>query len=654
MSESSRRNPRDIKEIASRIGKSEQVIKGWFHFNHMKLSSDGILSEEQYNAVLKQFAPELLQGANTDRVPPANQSVPVQPEKSTSASSNNAQQKQAVVPTPENLTMYNPVAHREAIAQANYGETRVNISVLLSEKYKSGDSIGNKYHVISTLDNISGEADLYLCEYQGQNFMAKVYKHNEAMKEIVWTALQKVSSPYVVRAVERFTSEGRTVEILPYYKRGSLAASHPTANQIPYVVACVNEGLKALHDVGIIHKDIKPSNLIWDDNGKDVLIIDFGISSLLDENRTLKFTSTGLTLQYAAPETLHNVFSQYSDYYALGVTVYELYAGTTPYSGMTTEQIEKYYSIQNFPTPEGAPQRIKDLILGTTYFDIRNRKDSDNPNCRWRYEQVKKWCSGESQVIPGQGIGVNFGTIADYSFHGKKIQSRTELAQQLCNSWEDGKEEFFSNRLARYFDQFDPETGSDLHELMVSKEDADICFMRALHAIDHGTFAFMWKDKYYQDIKDFAYITHIELNGKNRQTISYLENAMLQHALSEHVRMVYPKRNEIAENIRQIEDYFSKQDIQRKERDTYSYVMLYRLLGKYELKIGDQTFDSIQGLTNHLLQLRLQSSVDFEQFCHELISYDDSLSSQFEAWLIALGKQNTIREWKKNITIAKG
>lgn len=651
MSESRRNASRDIKTIASRIKVNESIIKTWLRTNRMKLSVNGVLTEEQYQAVMDHF------GSSDISTPSSQSSNEAMANSQNRPTVSNVLTDDRTVLNPNisvqnELTMLNPSAKRP-VQQQDPEATILNRDVQLTDKYQTGDIIGNKYKVISSLDNNSGEADLYLCEYQGTNYLAKVYRRHESIKDEVWTILTKIHSPYVVTTIERFSTEGQTVEILPYYKRGSLSSSRLNAQQIKRVVYCVNEGLKALHDVGIIHKDIKPANLIWADNGEDVLIIDFGISSLLDENRTLKFTSTGLTLQYAAPETLHNIFSHYSDYYALGVTVYELFTGTTPYSNMTIEQIEKYYSIQNFPTPEDAPQQIKDLILGTTYFDIRNRKEVDNPNCRWCYDQVKKWYDGESQIVPGQGVGSKFGTIQDYSFHGKKIQTRGELVQSLCANWEEGKEEFISGRLTRHFSQIDNTTGADLAELTAFKRDPDLIFMQALHAIDHGSFAFMWKGRYYQDIKEFAYSAHTALNSRDSKTRNYVEDAMSCHAISEHVKMVYPQRREISDNIRRIEDYFLKQDIQRKERDVYCYVMIYRLIGKYTLIIGEQEFDNIQSLTNHLLQLRLQSSIDFEQFCHELISYGDSLSPQFEAWLIAQGKQKTIREWQKNIALAK-
>ncbi|MGN1020533.1 MAG: protein kinase [Aristaeellaceae bacterium] len=634
MSEHERDLPRTVQALAAYLQVSESEIKHWLRTSRMRIGSHGQLSEEQYRAVLAHWAPQ-------DSAPPA----------SPAGADSRTVLNQAAAAS-ENATTLNSLVHGAQQTQ-DPDATVLNAAVHWPEHYHPGDWIATQYRVISSLDSVSGEADLYLCESQGVNYIAKVYRRDKPVKDDVWKALQAVQSPYVVHAVERHWTDGQTVEILPYYRRGSLASARLNEQQLIRVIRCVNEGLRALHDAKVIHKDIKPSNLVWADNGEDVLIIDFGISSHLDGDRTLKFTSTGLTLQYAAPETLHNIFSRYSDYYALGVTVYELLEGHTPYSDMTPEQLGKYYSIQNFPVPENVSPRLRDLILGTTYFDIRNREDTDNPNCRWSYEQVRQWCDGACPAVPGQGQGAGFGTIAAYAFQGKSIQTREELARQLCVNWEEGKDELFSGRLVRHFSQRDSVSGSELQQLMSEGGDADIVLMRALHVVDHGTFAFMWKGRYFQHIKDFAYQAQEALVARDRQLRSCLETAMAQHAISVHAGIVYPQRRELSDQIRKIENYFINLAAQRREQEVCCHVMLYQLQGKYVLKLGDRAFESIAALTSHIMQLRDTDTIAFEQCCHSLIAYDNGLSPQFEAWLIALGKKNTVHQWRNSIIKAK-
>ena len=90
------------------------------------------------------------------------------------------------------------------------------------------------------------------------------------------------------------------------------------------IIPALNEGLKVLHDNGIIHKDLKPSNIMLNADGRTVSIIDFGISSIREEGSTVIVTKTGMTPDYSAPETFRGLFLSESDYYSLGITIFEL------------------------------------------------------------------------------------------------------------------------------------------------------------------------------------------------------------------------------------------------------------------------------------------------------------------------------------------
>lgn len=128
---------------------------------------------------------------------------------------------------------------------------------------------------------------------------------------------------------------GRHFEVLPYYRRGSLRGRRFGIDELKSrIIPEINEALGALHDAGIIHKDLKPSNIMLTDSG-DIAIIDFGISSVQSDGSTVIVTSTGMTPEYSAPETFRRLFLEESDYYSFGITLYELFCGHTPYADMT-------------------------------------------------------------------------------------------------------------------------------------------------------------------------------------------------------------------------------------------------------------------------------------------------------------------------------
>ena len=112
-------------------------------------------------------------------------------------------------------------------------------------------------------------------------------------------------------------------------------------------------GLGAAHKRGIVHRDVKPQNIMLNDDGL-VKLTDFGIASMYKDAEAERLTTTGMTLgtvQYYAPEQAQGeIVSPAADIYALGIVMYEMLAGRTPFDGDTPVAIAMRH-IQDAPDP---------------------------------------------------------------------------------------------------------------------------------------------------------------------------------------------------------------------------------------------------------------------------------------------------------------
>jgi serine/threonine-protein kinase len=129
-------------------------------------------------------------------------------------------------------------------------------------------------------------------------------------------------------------------------------------------------GLGAAHRRGIVHRDVKPQNILVGRDGS-IKLTDFGIASVYKDINDERLTTTGMTLgtvQYYAPEQAQGeIVSPAADVYALGIVMYEMLTGRTPFDGDTPVAVAMQH-IQDPPTPPSQlnpqiPPALEEIIL---------------------------------------------------------------------------------------------------------------------------------------------------------------------------------------------------------------------------------------------------------------------------------------------------
>lgn len=556
-----------------------------------------------------------------------------------------------------NRTVINPALQQSVktlinseLADALQNQNNKDVSV--SDLTQEGTVILDKYVVEKRMEVTSSEADLYLCTYNDKSYTAKIYRRKYAVKQDVIDRLQKIDSPYVAKLYETGICNDCLVEILPYYAKGSLQGKTFTEKElIEKIIPAINEGLHAIHNTGIIHKDLKPSNIMLNDDGETVSIIDFGISSAVESSQRLLVTKTGMTPEYSAPETFRNMFFDGSDYYSFGITLFELFCGYTPYADMQAEEIEQFISVQKIPFPEEMPVLLQDFISALTYYDITNRDDKDNPNRRWTYEEVRKWLNGEPLIIPGKGVGKD--TMPSYEFLGESYTDPMLLAAAFAKNWEEGKKQLFRGYITAHFRNCNQEIA---RKCQAAEEEAgrengrdDVIFWRLLYQINPKLKGFYWKNHVYESLPAFGRDVLEKLWDHDHSEFSYYASILEEKLLTQYVIHIQPKNEKLKKAAAAIEDSYELEKNNGTDMRRTYYLMAYTLSGQKLLLLDGEQIRTVGELAAYMRSMLEESFDRFESLCHRLIDYDGNLDFQLETWLMAIGKQKELEEWRASM-----
>ena len=552
-----------------------------------------------------------------------------------------------------------------SVQEESGNETVVNTEILSSEpgfteinpiahgnstELSAGTVLCGKYVIQEILHQNSGEAVLYLCTYRNRQYVAKIYRRAAAIKEEVIEALNSVTSPYVAKLYETGFFEGAPFEVLPYYKYGSLEGKTFSFETIENVIIPeLNAGLHALHKKDIIHKDLKPANIMLCDNQTDIAIIDFGISSIREDGNTVVMTRTGMTPEYSASETFRNLFLEESDYYSLGITLFELFCGRTPYEGMSKDSIEQFVSVQKIPFPEEMPERLKELITGLTYNDITNRKDKNNPNRRWTYTEVVKWCRKETLPLPGgSSITAPDIPIQPYTFYRKKYYRLNELAYAMAENWENGKKHLYRSTMSEFFKANNPDLANcciDAEEsVRMDRQKADISFFRVLYQMAPEMKDIFWKSVNYGPIEEMG--RNLMKAAEMGADESIYTEMTRERVFSSYFSSVSPEQSAVVKGVEAGEQKFINSGNQNER------ILSIMLIGRYlareaSFSCGEETFDTLEAFAEYLLNLRKENPEQLERTAKGIIKGKRMLHPSFESWLILLGKSTEIAAWRE-------
>ncbi len=177
------------------------------------------------------------------------------------------------------------------------------------------------------------------------------------------------------------------------------------------IMDAVLSGLSAAHRAGIVHRDVKPENVLLAEDGR-IKIGDFGLARATSAN-----TATGQmllgTIAYLAPELVtRGTADARSDIYALGIMLYEMLTGEQPYKGEQPMQIAYQHATDSVPRPSvrnpGVPEQLDELVLWATERQPDERP-VDAREMLDRLRDIEKELGIHPQVVRSTAAGVTAG-----------------------------------------------------------------------------------------------------------------------------------------------------------------------------------------------------------------------------------------------------
>jgi serine/threonine-protein kinase len=184
---------------------------------------------------------------------------------------------------------------------------------------------------IKVLRPESADLEIARRRFEREARAAASLSHHHVVKVHRFGRFQTDGTPYLVM---EFVN-GRTME-------EHLAAQGPLPiDTVVEVLADVASALAAVHARGIVHRDVRPANILWDEENEEALLTDFGIAALLETSGKdfTKLTARGMLVgdpRYISPEQSHNKpLTSLADVYSFGVLGYELLSGQSPYAATT-------------------------------------------------------------------------------------------------------------------------------------------------------------------------------------------------------------------------------------------------------------------------------------------------------------------------------
>ena len=256
-----------------------------------------------------------------------------------------------------------------------------------------GQKINNRYEIIKSIGE-GGMANVYLANDKilDRKVAVKVLRGDLSSDEKFIRRFQRealsvsnLSHPNIVEVYDVGEEDGEYYIVMEYIDGKTLKQllkkrEYLTLTEVIDIMTQLTDGIAHAHESYIIHRDIKPQNIMIEDDGR-IKITDFGIAMALNATQLTQTNSVMGSVHYLPPEQASGKGATVkSDIYSMGILMYELLTGTVPFKGDNAVEIALKHMKDKIPSirkqDPSIPQSVENILLKATAKNPRNRYDS--------------------------------------------------------------------------------------------------------------------------------------------------------------------------------------------------------------------------------------------------------------------------------------
>ena len=304
-----------------------------------------------------------------------------------------------------------------------------------------GQKINERYQIIRSIGE-GGMANVYLAydTILDRNVAVKVLRGDLAEDDKFVRRFQReaisassLTHPNIVEMYDVGEDDGKYFIVMEYLEGTTLKSlvkkrKNLTLAEVIDIMLQLTSGVACAHESYIIHRDIKPQNVLILENGL-VKITDFGIAMALNSNELTQTNSVMGSVHYLPPEQANGTGSTVkSDIYSLGILMFEIITGKLPFKGENAVEIAIKQMRDPIPSvceinPE-IPQSIENVILKATAKNPKNRYD----NVMEMHEDIKSALDKDRR----EEKKISF-MYPESDFEEKELPSRSKVQEEKRN-----------------------------------------------------------------------------------------------------------------------------------------------------------------------------------------------------------------------------